>query len=90
MKIEDVPDAANLIPKNLKIVFAHEVVGFGRSNRLKYAKHHGTARKPHGASQYALKERVCAMQSYLQFFNHFFVSITPINQDNFKDSYAQA
>ena len=89
--VANVPDAGNLTPENLEIMIASTIVGFGRTNRLKCIKRHmSTISKPFGVFQDEFMKRMCAMQSYLQLLNHYFDTITPLTNDEFKDSFVQA
>ena len=38
--MSDLPDPVNLTPDILKVVIAHVIVGFGRTDRLKCIKRH--------------------------------------------------
>ena len=72
-------------------MIANAIVGFGRANRLKCIKRHvSTISKPFGMSQDAFMERMCAMQIYLQLLNHYFNTINPLTEDDFKDAFVQA
>ena len=89
--VVNVPDASDLTSDDLKTMIANAIVGFGRTSRLKCIKRHmSTVSKPHGILQDVFMERMYIVQSYLQLLNHYFPTITPLTENDVKDSCIQA
>ena len=84
----DLSETEKITPEHLKTMIAHVIVGFSRSNRLKFIKRHmATVSKPYCIFQDAFMEHMCIMQSYLQLLNHYFFIITSLTNEDFKDAH---